>query len=261
MEFLLQSFADGAEVSAGIAQAIGLVAAGYFFISLDRQRATSVNKEDTQVGLKLVLMGLVLAGLWALYSGGLTLIGFVLGGFKGGTLPVRVALPSIIVGAGVIAFIVKMLLPRTNAAQFPQASRYTLGFIGLLYGVMTIKGIHSLLTNMFVEARWERISAALTVTVVSGALAVPAIRAFGALSGWVQPPPPPPPPAPQYPPQYPPQGGGYPPQGGSGYGPPQGGYPPPQGGGYPPPQGGGGYGPPGGGSGGYGPQGGGGQPR
>src|ERR1044071_6850792 len=117
----------------GTVAAIIFVGAGYFFISLDRQRANSVTKDDTQVGLKLVLYGLVLAGI-SIAAGGVTsLLSFIFGGFKGGSIPVRQALPPIVVGALVVLVVAKALLPRTNAATQKQPERYLLGALGIQY--------------------------------------------------------------------------------------------------------------------------------
>ena len=228
MESLFRALSGGPEAGIGIsvAQAIVFVAAGYFFIALDRQRATSVNKDDTQVGLKLVLCGLLLGAIWLTYDGVLQLVSYILGGFKGGVMPVRVALPTILVGGGAAAGILFALMPRTNAQQFPQATRFLLGLVALIYGIFTITGVNGVVTGVFLSSGWSQISSSLSLTVVSGAFALFALRQFGALSGWVTPPPrAPAAPPPSYPPQggYPPPGGGYPPQGGSGYGPPQGG--------------------------------------
>ena len=231
--------------------AVGFVAASYFIITLDRQRANSPSKDDTQVGIKLVLFGLLLAGIQIAAGGVIQLLAFALSGFKGGSLPVREALPPIIVGAGAIAVILKAVLPKTNAATQRQPERYMLGLLGLQYGVMALLGISGLVSGVFLEAPWVRTSGSLASTLVAGAIGFLAIARFGTQSGWTTPAPIAPPPA-QYPPQqgggggYPPQGGGYPPQGGGGYpqgggGYPQGGGGYPQGGGGYPPQGGGGY--------------------
>jgi hypothetical protein len=235
------------------------VGAAYFIITLDRQRATSPSKDDTQVGLKLVLFGLVFAGI-SLASQGITgFLAFVFSGAKGGSGPIRAAFPPILVGVAVVAVAAKVLLPRTNAATFKQPERFLLGALGLQYGVFAILGISGVLNGIFLEYPWAMTSGSLAATIVSAAIGFLAINRFGATSGWTMPVAPPPPPM-QYPPQggpppgggYPPQGGGYPPQGG-GYPPQGGGYPPQGGGGYPP-QGGGGYPPAGGGSGGYPPR-------
>ncbi len=211
--------------------AIAFVILGYLVITIDRSRATSPSKDDTQVGLKLVLYGLVIAGVQMVAQGVAMFLGFALGGFKGGGGPVRLAMPPIIVGGVIVAGVVKALLPRTNTASFRQCERFLLGALGIELGVLAIAATDQMLTNLFVDGSWSRTADTLAIAAVDGALAVFAITRFGALAGWAMPVAPPPPAPPQYPPQ------GYPPP--QGFPPPGGGYPPPQGGGFPPPQGGG----------------------
>ena len=224
------------------------VAFAYFVLTLDRTRATSASKDDTQAGIKVVLWGLILAGV-GLAAGGLeTLLGYMLAGFKGGSGPIKVAIPPILVGALVVLIVTKALLSRTNGSSQHQAERYALGALAMQYGIFGILALDGVLTGLFNDAAWASNAGNLATLVVSAAVAGFSISRFGGLSGWTAPAPAPPP---QHPPQgggYPPQGGGYPPQGG--YGQQGGGYPP-QGGGYPPQ--GGGYPPQGGG---YPPQGG-----
>ncbi len=245
----------------GALAAFIFVGAAYFIITLDRQRATSPSKDDTQVGLKLVLYGLILAGVSLAVAGATNFLAFVFSGAKGGSLPIRAAFPPILVGIGVVAVVAKVLLPRTNAATQRQPERYLLGSLALQYGVFAILGISGVLNGIFLEYPWMMTSSSLASTIFSSAVGYLALNRFGATSGWTMPQPPPPMPM-QYPPQgggqppggYGAPGGGLPPQGGGGF-PPQGGggYPPQGGGGYPPP-GGGGYPPPGGGGGGYPPR-------
>ena len=269
MGSMMEMVAERIPTLLGLVSAIAFVFAAYFVITIDRGRATSPHKDDTQVGIKLVLFGFLLAGLQIAVGGADQLLSYVFGGFKGGSLPVRAAMPSILVGGVVIAVVAKLLLPRTNAETFRQAERYMLGVVALQYGVIAILGISGIVTGVFMEAKWAYLSGSVATTLVSGAVGFLALSRFGAASGWVQPAPPPAPPPYGGPPQggygAPPPGGGYggpPPQGGYGGPPPQGGGFPPQGGGGFPPQGGGappqggGYGPPGGG--GFPPQGGGG---
>jgi hypothetical protein len=229
-----------------IGLAAAYVAGAYFILTLDRQRANSPSKDDTQVGIKLVLFGLLIAGIM-LAAGGLDrLLAYALGGFKGGSGAIKAALPSILVGAGVAAAVALALLPRTNLATYRQAERYALGLLGVFYGIQMIEDLNKVLTNLFTSAPWaEMTSKSVAGFVVATAIAFFAIFRLGAHSGWTPPARPQPsymppgqggggyPPQQQYQqPGYPPQGGGYPPQGG-GY-PPQGGGYPPQGGGYPP---------------------------
>ncbi|HEY4242305.1 MAG TPA: hypothetical protein VGM88_20950 [Kofleriaceae bacterium] len=227
--------------------AVAFVAAGYLFLTIDRTRANSASKDDTQAGLKLVLWALVLAGVGVAAGGTEQLVGYILGGFKGGSGPIRIAMPSIIVGAVVVIGVTQALLSRTNDHAQKQIQRYALGALAIVYGVQAIIALDGVLTGLFASLGWDATAHSLAGLAVDGAVALLAVTRFGAASGWTQPVRPAMPPA-----QFPPQGGyGGPPQQGGGY-PPQGGGYPPQGGGYPP-QGGGGY-PPQGGGGGYGPR-------
>jgi hypothetical protein len=238
----------------GIAAAVGYAFLALFVITLDRFRAASANKDDAQLELKILLYALALMGLFVAGDGVAGLVATILGGFKGGGDAIKLVLPPIVVGVGVIAGVAFLFLPRTNAATLRSAEALALFTAALYFGVTAISGAYVFVTSIVMSGAWATTSAALAQVLVDGAIGVLALTRLGALAGWTIPvraaPPPPP-----YPPPgagYPPPGGGYPPQGG-GY-PPQGGGYPPQGGGYPP-QGGGGYPPPGGG---YPPQGGGG---
>lgn len=240
--------------------AIGLafVLGSYFILTLDRQRANSPSKDDTQVGIKLVIWSFIIAGVGMAAGGIEQLLTFALSGFKGGSMGIRIALTPILVGAGLVLIFGLVLLPKTNNATMKQPERYALGAIGLIYGIRAVIDLVQVMNGVIVATSWDAISGGLSGLVVYGAVGFLAIVMLGSKSGWTGPAPPQrmmqPPGGAQgqsggYPPQgggYPPQGGGYPPQGG-GY-PPQGGGYPPQGGGYPPqgggypPQGGGGYG-------------------
>ena len=220
---------------------VAFVVASYFLIVLDRNRPNSPSKDDTQVGLKLVLFGVILSGLALAVSGTADVLAYALGGFKGGSLELREAAPSLLVGAGAAALAWKLFLPRTNHASARQPERLFLGAVAIMGAIAAIVSLDSFLTDLFTEAAWVETSRGLAGALPTGAVATLALLRLGQLSGWAAPPPR------AMPPQYPPQGGGYPPQGGGGYPPPgyppQGGGYPPQGGGYPP-QGGGGYPPP-----------------
>ncbi|MEJ7603983.1 MAG: cytochrome C oxidase subunit IV family protein [Kofleriaceae bacterium] len=225
-------------------------------VSADRPRSPAREQPEQgrpQVGIARPVRRHA-AALALATSGTADVLAYALGGFKGGSIKIREALPPIFVGAGIGALAWKLFLPRTNHEAFRQPERLFLGAVAIGGAIATIIALNAFLTGLFTEAPWVDTAAGLAGALPAGAVAVLALSRLGQLSGWVQPPPRPIPP--QYPPQgggYPPQGGGYPPQGG-GY-PPQGGGYPPQGGGYPPP--GGGYPPQGGG---YPPQGGGGYP-
>jgi hypothetical protein len=213
------------------------VGASYFMITLDRGREKSLSKDDSQVGIKLVLFALILAGLQMVASGATDLAAYVLGGFKGGSMPIRAAAPPIVVGGLAILIMSKALLPRTNNATAKQPERMFFGLVGIQYGITALIGFNGLVTGLFMEAPWDYNARFVATLAVGGLLALFSITRLGSRSGWTAPPPPPAP-SPQQSQGYPPQGGGYPPQGGyggqgGGYGGQGGGYPP-QGGGYQP---------------------------
>ena len=220
-------------------------------LTLDRQRANSLSKDDTQAGLKIVLFALCLFGIGTAAGGLQILLGSVLGGFKEGGAVIKVSLPADrrrctdrrrrVEGAAAAH---ERGDPQAGRAVLPGRPR---GPVRNLRAGCRERAASS---GVFMSAPWG-----VTAQYLAGdrhrwrdpvPLGQPLRRDLGldaagrARRRW------------QHPPQYPPQGGGYPPQGG-GYPPQGGGYPPQGGGGYPP-QGGGGYPPQGGG--GYPPQGG-----
>src|SRR5678810_768290 len=72
-----------------MALAVGFIVFAYLVITLDRRRDSSPSKDDTQAGIKIVLYGLTLAGITIATAGVQELLGFVLGGFKGGAGPIK----------------------------------------------------------------------------------------------------------------------------------------------------------------------------
>ena len=231
----------------GLAAAIGYAFFALIVITLDRFRANSTSKDDTQVELKILLYALALMGLFLASDGVSVVVTTIASGFKGAAgETIRGALPAIAVGAGTYAAMFFLFLSSTNAQAIRSAEALALLTVGLYFGGSAISGAHEFVSNVVMSGPWEAGSGGLAKLIVNGAIAFLGLTRLGSLSGWVVPVRAAPPPPPQYPPQgggYPPQGGGYPPQGG-GY-PPQGGGYPPQGGGYPPQ--GGGYPPQGGG--------------
>jgi len=223
----------------GLAAAVGYAFFALIVITLDRFRANSTSKDDTQVELKILLYALALMGLFLASDGLSAVVATIASGFKGAAIEtIKNALPAIAVGAGTYAAMFLVFLSRTNAQATRSAEALALLTVGLYFGGSAISGAHQFLGNLVMSGPWENGAVGLAKLIVDGAIAFLGLTRLGALSGWVVPVRAAPPP-PQYPPQgggYPPQGGGYLPQGG-GY-PPQGGGYPPQGGGYPP-QGGG----------------------
>ena len=210
----------------------------YFFIVWDSRQPDSPNKDDTQIGLKLVLYVFVLVAVGLLMVGATMLLHYLLSGAKVDSSFVKVAVALLITG-GVTFFVTNFLfLPRTNTKEFPKASRITVGALSAVAGIGAVLSLAMLLSGLILDIGWRASSGFLASLAVTGGVLAVTLSRFGAMSNWTIPQRPAAMPPAAYPPQqgYPPQQQGYPPQQ-QGY-PPQG-YPP-QGGGYPP-QGGGGF--------------------
>ncbi len=234
----------GVEAAASGAILIAFVAVGYTLLTLDRRREGSPNRDDTQIGLKLVLWGVVVAGVMVAAGGLEELLAFVLGGFKGGWKAMRGPIAAVAAGVLPAGAVWKLMLPRCNGAERPQVERLALGLIAVLTAATMMVGLNGFLAALLAGAPWATIASQLAKLGVWGGLGVLAATRLGLMSGWRAMPPrmpmaPPMAPPMQGTPGMPPLGGGYPPQGG--YPPPQGGGYPPQGGGYPPQGGGGGW--------------------
>ncbi|MCA9677416.1 MAG: hypothetical protein KC464_20500, partial [Myxococcales bacterium] len=208
----------GAETAVAGALLVGFVAAGYALITIDRRRDGSTSRDDGQVGLKLALWGVIVAGV-VMAAGGLgDLLAFVLGGFKGGWAGVRGSIATLAAGVGPAAAVWVMFLPRTNGNEKPQVERMALGLIGVIAAVGLFVGLDAFLSSLLAAGEWSEIAGALASLGVNGGLALLAINRLGSMSGWrqpVRPAMPMMPPMGGAPPggqQMPPLGGGYPPQ-------------------------------------------------
>jgi hypothetical protein len=239
------SFADAMIPAAGRAVAAALivtfVVVAYFAILFDRRREGSPSRDDTQVGIKLVLWGLLVGAISLAAGGAESLLAFILGGFKGGWANMRGPLATIAAAAGVAAGVYLLFLPKTNHLERPQVERLAVGALAAILGAAALVSLDEFLNALLAGKPWADIAGGLAGVGVNGGLALLAVTRLGMMSGWRAAPripqmPMAPPMTGQPQGGIPPLGGGYPPQGG-GY-PPQGGGYPPQGGGYPP-QGGG----------------------
>jgi hypothetical protein len=255
----------------------------YFFIQWDKRKPDSENVDDTQVGLKLGLFFLAIIGLGIAVAGLSAFLHYLLSGTKAGTGVLKTGIASVLSGGLFLGAVWFMFLPRTNYSEYPKATRFAVGYVGVICGFVAALSLNLFLVGLFNSAPWAFNSANMANLIVFGGLGVVAISRFGALSGWTatqprqnfgggggfqQPPqgggfPGGQPPQQQAqgggfpgggaPPQGGPVGGGAPPAGGGGFPPAGGGAPPAGGGGFPgggggaPPAGGGGQAPGGGG--------------
>jgi hypothetical protein len=227
MDRMTDELAGLAPLLIGAAMVHLYVLGGYLAILIDRGRPDSPNRDDRQVGLKLVLIGLLLFGLVSAINGVERIVSMMLGGFHDFVPVIKTSIVAVLVGGGVAAVIGFVVLPRTNLATARQPERFALGLLSVVYGVVAIFGVSATLNDLLQSAAWAETSSSLALAAISGAVAFIAITRFGARSGWTTPPVAMPPMQQQPPPGL--GGGGYPPpqapQGGGYYGPPPGGNP------------------------------------
>jgi len=228
----------GVSASSFFLGAPAFLAAAYFFLIWDSRRADSPNKDDGQVGLKLVLYFFIIVGVGFAAGGVATVLNYVLGAAKAGTPVLKQGLAGLIAGVVPIFAVAVVLLPRTNFRQYTRAARLAYGFMAAVGGFMSLLSLQTLVNQLIMSAPWAMTSGQLANLIVFAGIGFFSLFRLGSLSGWSTPVRP----SPMAPGQgYPPQSGGYPPQGYPPQGYPQGyggGYGSPQGGGYPP---GGGY--------------------
>lgn len=209
-----------------ITLAVLFVVLAYFAIQLDRRREGSTSRDDTQVGIKVVVFALMITAALTAAHAAQSLLAFVLGGFKGGWKSMRDPFASVVAFGGPAVAIYLLFLPRTNALERPAVERMAVGAVAAIAGGAALVGLDAFLRFLFAGADWVLISSGLAAVGVWGGVAVLAILRLGMLSGWRV--------IPRVPqmPMMPPMGQPMPPQPGM---PPLGGGYPPQNGGWPPP--------------------------
>src|SRR5688572_9461965 len=80
MNEIMSAFGGGGTVSAML---VGVfLVLGYFAVLIDRRRDGSPSRDDTQVGIKLVLYGVAIVAVLMVVGGLQALFEYVLGGFK-----------------------------------------------------------------------------------------------------------------------------------------------------------------------------------
>ncbi len=197
----------------------------YVVITLDRRRDASPSKDDTQVGIKLVIFGLMAAAVLSAANATEHLLAFVLGGFKGGWKAMRGPFASVIAMGAPAVGLYLFFLPRTNYQERPAVERLATGLVAAFAGAGTLVGLNAFLEYLFAGAPWADIASGLAKVGVWGGVAILSVMRLGTMSGWRA--------IPKVPqmPMAPPMGQPMPPQ--QGMPPLGGGYPPQQGGGWP----------------------------
>ncbi len=159
------------------------IALGYFAVLLDRRRDGSPSAADNQVGIKLVLYGLAIAGVLVVVSGLQHLFTYVLGGFKP-TEVLKDAGADLVSGGFVTLGVLALALPRTNARTMPQVERYAWGLIALYTGITAVLALQAVIHNVFMSAPWGQIAGGLAQLFAYAVVSVLAIARLGRLSAW-----------------------------------------------------------------------------
>jgi hypothetical protein len=158
---------------------------GYWFVCFWDRREDRPSKGDTQLGSKLVLWSLILAAATMMVLGGLGLLSYILGGFKGGSGPVKSALATIVSAAAIGAPLALIGLPRTNNAAYPQIERFATGLFGFGNALGAAVALTALINSVFFAKGWRAdIAPSLSALLVLGVAAAAALWRHGKLSGW-----------------------------------------------------------------------------
>jgi hypothetical protein len=215
----------------------------YVLLVWDARRTGSPAASDDQLGIKTVAAALAITGVLTLAMGLQALIHLLLT-FENFMPRLKGALPDLVTGMLAVIVALFIVFPKTNAAQFPKARRFTAGAIAVGGTAAIVTSFASLLRSLLAWPSWDVVASSIASFIVAVFVFGAGLGALMKASGIATAPPArPSAPKPQSsaqvpavaPPQpYPPQPQpGYPQQPQPGY-PPQQGYPPQGGGGYPP---------------------------
>jgi hypothetical protein len=148
----------------------------------DARRSGSPAAGDDQLGLKTVAVTLAVLGTWVVAHGLHGLLVAILT-FDDVWPRLRLALPSILVGALVVAGAGLVLLSRTNAAYYPKAKRLAAGVVALVAGVVLVPALVGFLEVLLDWPSWRLVATALATTITAGVVFWSALAVLGGLSG------------------------------------------------------------------------------
>ena len=163
---------------------VGLfIVLGYFAVVIDRRRDNSSSRDDHNVGVKLVLFALVIAGVLILVGGLQQLFAWAFGGFKA-TDQLKEAAANFVTGGFVVMTLIVFALPRTNSRTAPQVERFALGVIALFTGLTTIGALNDVIRFVFMGEQWPKIGGSLAQVIAHALVAGLSIARLGRLSNW-----------------------------------------------------------------------------
>lgn len=154
----------------------------YVLLLYDARRTGSPAAGDDQLGIKTVAATLAVMGTWVLANG---LQGFLVTilTFDDFWDRLKAALPSLVVGALVLAGAGLMLLSRTNAVHYPKAKRLAAGVVALASGTALVPALVGFLEVLLEWPSWRLVAAALAAVITAGVVFLVALAVLGRLSG------------------------------------------------------------------------------
>jgi hypothetical protein len=154
----------------------------YGLLLYDARRTGSPAAGDDQLGIKTVAATLAVMGTWVLANG---LQGFLvtLLTFDDFWDRLKAALPSLVVGALVLAGAGLMLLSRTNAVHYPKAKRLAAGVVALVSGTALVPALVGFLEVLLEWPSWRLVASALAGLITAGVVFLVALAVLGRLSG------------------------------------------------------------------------------
>jgi hypothetical protein len=154
----------------------------YFVLLWDARRPNSPAAQDDQIGLKTIGAALTLVGV-LMAAGGLQSVVHVLLTFTDFLDRLKAALPDLVVGGFVTILAAFVLVPKTNAAQFPKSKRLTAGAIALGAGTTSVSALADVLRRVINWSSWSPVADAVSLLAVTGVLFAAGMIALGKLSG------------------------------------------------------------------------------
>lgn len=175
----LDFLASGLGIAASTAPMALLI---YLLLVLDARRKDSPAADDDQLGIKTVASSLVLVGV-ALFGTGLQGFLHALLRFEAVWAGIKVSLPDLAVGGLAVVLALKMLMPKTNASEYPKVYRLTAGAVAISTAGLTLASMSMLAGRLLDWTGWVSISQALTIFVVATVLFAVSTFALARLTG------------------------------------------------------------------------------
>jgi hypothetical protein len=175
---------DGKTTACVVGATAWLVVA-YLLLTWESRQPGSADREDGQLGLKLVALYLFVLGLAFAADGVAGFAHSLLAGAQTGMDALKASIAGAFAGGAAIFVVGVLVLPRTNARAFSRATRSATGLVAAGAGALALVSFRALLAGLILGAPWATSASGAAATVVYGAIAAIAVSRLGALSGWV----------------------------------------------------------------------------